>query len=302
MEYILELNKTSKYFGKYKVLDDVSMKIRKGDIYGFIGNNGAGKTTVIKIISGLIFPDSGCIKLFGEEDINKLTLQRNKVGSLIEKPNLYENMTAKENLELIKIYRNIQDETAVDKVLEIVKLNNVLDKKVKNFSLGMKQRLGIAIALISKPQLLILDEPINGLDPIGVKDIRELLIDLNQNYGTTILISSHILSELKQIATRYGFISNGKLIEEISVEELQKKCSNYTQIKVSNIKNIPHVFKEILDITDYEIINSNTIIIKEKIDLNNFYIELLKNNIILYELVEKETNLENYFSKLVGGN
>lgn len=195
-DYVIRAINITKVFKRHKVLDDISINIKKGDIYGFVGKNGAGKTTLIRVIAGLVIPNSGQVELFGEADDMEIVKQRSRMGTLIEAPSLYLNMTARENLELIKIQRGIPGTKCIDEALNLVGLKDIEKKKTKNFSLGMKQRLGIAMALLSDPELLILDEPINGLDPIGIKEIRELLLKLNKERGTTILISSHILSEL----------------------------------------------------------------------------------------------------------
>jgi ABC-2 type transport system ATP-binding protein len=299
--YVFKSNNITKMHGKQKALDNISLNIKKGDVYGFVGKNGAGKTSMIRIILGLSFSDSGEIELFGESNNENINLARNKIGSLIEKPIFYGNMTAIENLELIKIQRGLSDSNYIYKVLKLVNLHSTGRKKAKDFSLGMKQRLGIAMALLSKPDLLILDEPINGLDPIGIKEIRELLIKLNKEQGTTILISSHILSELTQLVTQYGFINEGKLIQEISSNDLHKICRDYIHLKVSNISSISEVFKNQLNINDYEICTDNIIKVYEKTHLENLSLILAKYNIAIYELFTKEESLEEYFSRLVGG-
>jgi len=197
-EYVIKARNITKTYGKRKVLDNLCMNIKKGDIYGFVGKNGAGKSTMIRVLAGLVIPNEGEIELFGHTEESKIRKERSRIGTLIETPALYLNMTAKENLELIKIQRGIPGTKCIEEVLDLVGLKDIENKKTKNFSLGMKQRLGIAMALLNDPEVLLLDEPINGLDPIGIKELRELLIKLNKERGITVLISSHILSELKK--------------------------------------------------------------------------------------------------------
>lgn len=221
MNVILKTSHITKTYNHKPVVDDLSMTIRQGDIYGFIGKNGAGKTTLIRMIAGLAAPSSGSIELFGSSDLIK---ERAKIGTVIESPALFPNMTARENLIAQCHIANVKDLRTVDEILELVGLHHTGKKKAKNFSLGMRQRLAIAIALIGDPKFLILDEPTNGLDPEGIKEIRDLILHLNQEKQITVLISSHILSELSKFATRYGIIHNGSLIEEFTEEELWKRC------------------------------------------------------------------------------
>lgn len=301
--YILKCQDVIKTYKDHKVLDNVSINIEKGDIYGFVGKNGAGKTTLIRIILGLVNCDSGKIQLFCNTDKEKINLSKSKIGSLIEKPIFYENMTARENLELILIQKGKKNTSNIDidEILELVNLHNIDNKKSKNFSLGMKQRLGIAMSILDTPELLILDEPINGLDPIGIKEIRELLINLNRKYGTTILISSHILSELSLLANKFGFINQGKLIKELSFDKLQDECRSYLHVKVSSTSNIDRILKEQFNVKDYEILEDKILKIYDNINLENFSHILSKNNIAIFELFEKKQSLEDYFSNLIGG-
>jgi ABC-2 type transport system ATP-binding protein len=300
-DYLFKCINISKSYGNHEVLNNLSMNIEKGDIYGFIGKNGAGKTSLIRIILGLIYPDSGEFELFGNKKLKNINTARAKIGSLVEKPSFYENMTARENLELIKIQKQIKDNKVIDDTLKLVKLYNT-KIKVKDFSLGMKQRLGIALAILNNPDFLILDEPINGLDPIGIKEIRELLININQKYGTTILISSHILSELAQLATKYGFIHKGSIIKEISSKQLHLECRSYLHLKVNSISNISSILEKDLNVSDYEFLQDNTLKIYDKTNLENLSLILSKYNISIYELFRKEESLEDYFSNLIGGD
>jgi len=212
---ILKTYGLSKSYGRVNTLEDVNMTIKKGQIYGFIGQNGAGKTTLIRILAGLTFKDQGSLELFGETEERKIELSRRRIACIIDTPSFYPDKTAYSNLEIERIQKGIPGKQCIEKALMMVGLNDVKKKKVKSFSLGMKQRLGIAMALLGDPELLILDEPINGLDPMGIVEVREMLKKLNVEYGVTILISSHILSELYQLASYYGVIHKGKLLEQI---------------------------------------------------------------------------------------
>lgn len=301
-EYVLRINNLKKNFKKHKVLKEVSLNIKKGDIYGFVGKNGSGKTTVIRAIAGLIIPDSGEIELFGDTEEDNVIKQRDRTGILIEEPTLYKNMTARENLELVTIERGIPDKDIIDKTLSLVGLGDIdiSKKKVKNFSLGMKQRLGIAMAIISDPEFLILDEPINGLDPIGIRTVRELLLKLNKERGTTILISSHILSELKCVATKYGFINHGKIVEEISAKELMKKCRNYIHLKTSDNSKAIIVLEKDLGIMDYKVLENDIIHIYDNFDKGTISLKLARQGIAVNEIFERYESIEDYFTKIVG--
>lgn len=228
-------NITKKYSGK-TVIDSINMTIKKGDIYGLIGRNGAGKTTLMRIIAGLTSPNSGEIKLFGATSAAELNEVKKKIGCVIETPALYPNMSAVQNLEYYCILMDIPDKSIIEKVLQTVGLTDTGKKKFKNFSLGMKQRLGLALALLNNPEFIILDEPMNGLDPIGIVEMRETLKRLNQEHCITIMISSHILSELSMIATCYGIIDNGKMIKELTNEGLSEIGDNLEDYFVSLVR------------------------------------------------------------------
>ena len=278
------------------------MTIKKGDIYGFIGQNGAGKTTLIRLITGLIHKSGGEIELLGANEENELNKARTMVGSLIESPSFYTNMTARENLEVSRLVRNIPGKKCIDEVLELVGLKDVEKKKVKNFSLGMRQRLGIANALMGNPKLLILDEPINGLDPMGIVEIRELLKKINKEKDMTILISSHILSELSELATTYGIISNGKLIEEITAKQLSEKCRQYIDLKVDNTARAVILLERELGISDYEVLEDSNIKVFSNLDnVGEINSLLSRSGIIVESISVKGENLEEYFMNKVGG-
>lgn len=299
---VLKTYNITKKYGEQLAVDNVNMTIKKGDIYGFIGKNGAGKTTLIRLITGLIHKSSGEIELLGVNEENELNKARTMVGGLIESPSLYTNMTARENLEVSRLVRNIPGKKCIDEVLELVGLKDVEKKKVKNFSLGMRQRLGIANALMGNPKLLILDEPINGLDPMGIVEIRELLKKINKEKDMTILISSHILSELSELATTYGIISNGKLIEEITAKQLSEKCRQYIDLKVDDTARAVILLERELGISDYEVLEDSNIKVFSNLDNVGEVNSLLSRSGIIVESISvKGENLEEYFMNKVGG-
>ena len=299
---VLKTYNITKKYGEQLAVDNVNMTIKKGDIYGFIGQNGAGKTTLIRLITGLIHKSGGEIELLGANEENELNKARTMVGSLIESPSLYTNMTARENLEVSRLVRNIPGKKCIDEVLELVGLKDVEKKKVKNFSLGMRQRLGIANALMGNPKLLILDEPINGLDPMGIVEIRELLKKINKEKDMTILISSHILSELSELATTYGIISNGKLIEEITAKQLSEKCRQYIDLKVDDTATSEILIERELVISDYEVLEDSNIKVFSNLDNVGEVNSLLSRSGIIVESISvKGENLEEYFMNKVGG-
>lgn len=299
---VLKIYNITKKYGEQLAVDNVNMTIKKGDIYGFIGQNGAGKTTLIRLITGLIHKSGGEIELLGANEENELNKARTMVGSLIESPSFYTNMTARENLEVSRLVRNIPGKKCIDEVLELVGLKDVEKKKVKNFSLGMRQRLGIANALMGNPKLLILDEPINGLDPMGIVEIRELLKKINKEKDMTILISSHILSELSELATTYGIISNGKLIEEITAKQLSEKCRQYIDLRVDDTARAVILLERELGISDYEVLEDSNIKVFSNLDnVGEINSLLSRSGIIVESISVKGENLEEYFMNKVGG-
>lgn len=249
-EYVLETKDLTKKYSKKAVVDNLNIKIRKGDIYGFIGKNGAGKTTTIKMISGLASPTSGEIALFGS---NNLSEGRSKIGTIIENPAIYPYMSARQNIEVQRIMKGVSDKSITDQILDIVGLSGTGNKKAKKFSLGMKQRLAIAIALVGSPQFLILDEPINGLDPSGIRDMRNLILKLSQEAGITVLISSHILGELMKIATCYGIIKDGKMVKQITAEELKEQLQPKAEFVVNDPDKTRAIMNEVFGISDMEV-------------------------------------------------
>jgi ABC-2 type transport system ATP-binding protein len=301
-DYVLRTNGISKRYKKQLALDDVSISIKRGSIYGFIGQNGAGKSTLIKLITGLAYPTQGSLELFGSRSKNEFIEARKRIGSIIEGPALYPHMTARENLEAFRILKGIPGNDCVDKTLKLVGLEETGKKKAKNFSLGMKQRLGIAIALLSNPEFLILDEPINGLDPMGVVEVRDLLLKLNKEQGISIMISSHILSELHLLATHFGFIHKGRLIEETTAKELEIKCRHYLHIKTDNPNQAAAILEQELSTTDYHVMADGIIHLYKYMDQPGLVsTALASNGAVIEQLMPMGENLESYFTALIGG-
>ena len=299
MDYVLKTENLTKVYGKSKVVNQVSMNVKKGDIYGFIGKNGAGKTTFMRMVAGLAAPTDGRIELFGSEELEK---QRKRMGTLIEHPGLYPHMTARENLEVVRRNLGITDKNVVDDMLEFVGLSNTNRKKVKNFSMGMKQRLGIGISLLRNPDFLILDEPINGLDPAGIREVRELLLKLNQEKEITILISSHILGELSKIATRYGIIRDGVLIEEFGTEELGERCRRCQKLVVNDVERAIGILEETLHISNYDVPQDGVLRVFECLEeTERVNRELISGGVDIKESYLAGQDLEGYFMDLLGG-
>lgn len=296
MEYILETHNLTKQFPDKIAVNNVSMHIKKGDVYGFIGKNGAGKTTTMKLILGLINKTSGDISLFGSHNLNK---GRKKTGSLIEAPGIYTNLTAYENLKQFSLINGGTNDD-IKRILKIVNLDNTGNRKAGKFSLGMKQRLGIAIALLGNPELLILDEPINGLDPVAIKEIRDTLLTLNKS-GVTILISSHLLDELAKITTRYGIISDGRLVEEIDADQLMEKCKNKLTINVNDVNKALSILKKNNYYSENTTYDENNIYLTDHIEERGVINSLLvKENITVNELCFDYNGFENYFIERIG--
>ncbi|RIW34031.1 ABC transporter ATP-binding protein [Bacillus salacetis] len=301
-DYVLTTGQLSKKYQKNMALDKVSLKIEKGSIYGFIGQNGAGKSTLIRVVTGLAYPSSGTYELFGKNSERDIIEARKRIGTIIEGPALYPQMTAKDNLEAHRLLKGIPGRECIDKTLKLVGLQDTGKKKAKNFSLGMKQRLGLAIALLGDPEFLILDEPINGLDPMGVVEIRELLKKLNREYGITILISSHILSELHLLATHYGIIHKGELLEQLSAKELQEKCQQYLHIKVDDPSKAATIIESRLTTQEFEVMPDGTIKLFASVDAPGKVSKMLTDEgMIIEEFMPMGEDLETYFSNRIGG-
>ena len=300
-ELLLQTRNLTKQYGRHRAVDDVNMHIKKGAIYGFIGRNGAGKTTCLKMISGLSTPSYGEIEMFGYKgkDLQKV---RSRVGCLIEAPGLYGNMSAYENLNIKCKLTGIKKKGYIEELLKTVGLDTVGEKKTKHYSLGMKQRLGIALALVGEPDLLILDEPINGLDPQGIVEVRETIQKLAKERGMTICISSHILEELSKLATDYGIIHNGCLVQELTREELMKKCSERIELTLDNPKQAIAVLDD-MGFSNYQVIDKEHIHIFERLgESASLNMELAKAGIPVKGISITSEELENYFLRLTGGD
>ncbi len=301
MEYVLTTDKLTKKYGKSKSLDELSIHIPKGSIYGLVGKNGAGKTTLIRVICGLQEPTKGTYSIYGIKNTSKAIVKsRRRMGAVVETPAIYLNMTAEENLKQQCLCVGVPSFECVPEILKLVGLAKTGKKRAGNFSLGMKQRLGIAMALVGNPDFLVLDEPVNGLDPQGIIELRELILKLNRQYQITVFISSHILDELSRLATHYGFINEGCLVKEISANELENACRKCTRIEVTNTNALARV----LDANDmeYEILSERSANIYGKINLSKLVIALANENCEVISSHEQDESLENYFINLVGGN
>lgn len=303
MENIIEIKELSKKYNDFYALDKVTLNIKKGRIYGLLGKNGAGKTTIMKSILGLIYPTSGKIYMKGLPLNYKNKSQLSTIGSMIETPSFYSSLTAKENLELFALIRGVTDKNAIEKVLELVGLDVNSDKSFEKFSMGMKQRLGIANTLLHEPEILILDEPTNGLDPVGISEIRNILTNLCKDYNKTILISSHILSEIEKIADDVAFIEKGKVVEESTMDKIRLKCDQYTSYKVSNVNESARLLEENYADVDYIVIDNKEIRItgldNKTNDINRLFIN---NNINVYQVYTQIESLESYFKRITGGD
>ena len=301
-ETILRTRNITKEYGGKAAVDDVSMTISKGDIYGLIGRNGAGKTTLMKIITSLTKYKSGEVELFGETSAAELNNARRRTGCVIEMPALYPNLTAVQNLEYYRILRGIPDKSVVDKALETVSLTDTGKKKFKEFSLGMKQRLGLALSLLNNPDFIILDEPVNGLDPVGIIEMRETFKRLNKEHDITIMISSHLLSELSMTATRYGIINNGKLIKELTNDELKEQCKQCLSVTVDNLEKALSIIESVMNTTKYKVIKNREIHLYDYLDTpSEVTFQLNSNGVRVESLSEVSENLEDYFMSLIGG-
>ena len=294
MEYIVQTEHLVKQYGLNKVIDDVSINVKRGEIYGLIGKNGAGKTTLMRLILGLATKTSGKISLYGQSESD---VSRRKIGALIEAPALYQGETAYENMKRMSILSPTSDDKIME-ILRLVKLDNTGNKKVKDFSLGMKQRLGIALALIGEPDLLVLDEPINGLDPAGIKEIRDLIIDLHKK-GVTFIISSHLLDELGKIATTYGIVNNGK-IEEISAKDLKQQCKRHIRIVVDDTQKAKELIEKMDSKYKVSIVNGEVIVDNEIQDSALINTKLVTSGLNVSELDVVSIGFEEYFITRLG--
>lgn len=300
MDYILEVNGLCKQYRHFKALNDFSMHIPKGAIYGFVGKNGAGKTTLIRLICGLLPPTSGNYTLYGTESTKKSIVKaRRRIGAIVETPSIYMDMTAQDNLKEQYRILGVPSFDSIPELLKLVGLEGTGRKKAKNFSLGMRQRLGIAIALAGNPDFLILDEPVNGLDPQGIIEIRELILKLNQEHQMTVLISSHILDELSRLATHYGFIDCGRMVREISAKQLEDACRKCTRIAVSHIQALIRVLEE--KHLEYSILSDSEADIFGPVSVTDLVITLSQEGCEVLSLTSRDETLESYYMNLIGG-
>jgi len=304
MEFCLETNKLCKQYKGFKALDGLSMHVPKGAIYGFIGKNGAGKTTLIRLICGLQEPTGGSYTLYGEKNADKgIFAVRRRMGAVVETPSIYLDMTAEENI--VQQYRilGIPSMDGISELLALVGLAHTGKKKAKNFSLGMRQRLGIAIALCGSPDFLVLDEPVNGLDPEGIVDVRNMLKKLCAEQGMTILISSHLLSELSELCTDFAIINEGRLVDSLSSEELKEKCRSYAAIRTNDINFTSTILEQKLNVTKYKVVEHDEIHLYERLDeLEKVSKTITDSGLILTKLVVEGENLEEYYLSKVSGN
>lgn len=299
MEYILTAESLSKQYGHFKALDGFSIHVPKGAIYGFVGKNGAGKTTLIRLICGLQEPTSGSYTLYGSKNTEPgIAKCRRRMGAVVETPSIYLDMSAEDNLKEQYRIIGLPSFDDIPELLRLVGLGNAGKKKAKNFSLGMKQRLGIAIALAGSPDFLILDEPINGLDPQGIIEMRELILKLNREKQITFLISSHILDELSRLATHYGFIDSGHMVKEMSAKELDAACRKCIRVQVSDIRALARVLDEMG--FEYNIFSDTMADIFAKVNISKLTLALADQGCDIISLTEREESLESFYVNLIG--
>ena len=303
MDYVLRTFGLSKKYKKHLAVNDANMTICRGDIYGFVGENGSGKTTIIRLITGLIFPHEGWFELFGvSNDSTQIREARRMVGAVVESPSIYQNMSAYDNLKMQCMILGIPADERIAQTLDIVGLGYLLNEKkhASNFSLGMRQRLGIAMALLGQPEFLILDEPMNGLDPAGIVEIRELILKLNREQNITFLISSHILTELSLVATKYGIISKGHIIKEIAAAQLQEELAKTTDITVDRPEELTKLLADLLPEHKLSYIPNGVRFVGE-IDLNDVLSAIIGAGIRITGVNCRETSFEDYYLETIGG-
>ncbi len=300
MKSILKIDGLSKKYGSFKALDNINLEVYERDIYGLIGQNGAGKTTLLKIIMGLSEKSEGNLSILNSKNEGEILKNRKKIGFYIGQ-SFFPYLNAKENIEYYRKLKGLKNKKETDRVLEIVGLKGV-KKPFKAYSMGMKQRLGIATAMLGNPEIIVLDEPINGLDPQGIVDIRNIILLLNKECNTTLIVSSHILKELDLVANRFGIIDHGKLVKEISYEELHDKTSSSIMLKVDDLNKSIKILSEKFGITNIKLIDENRIEINEKLENTNLINKtLIENSIEVYEIYKEESTLEDYYFSLIGG-
>ncbi len=300
---VVKTQNLTKCYGTLSALNQVTISVGRGEIYGLVGNNGAGKTTLLKLLAGQIFPSGGEISLFGAHESKKMEKQRGRMGAMIEQPGFYPQLSVEKNMEYYRLLKGIPGRRIVEDVLKTVGMWEYRQKKGKTLSLGMKQRLGLAIALIGEPELLILDEPINGLDPSGIIEMRNLLLKLNREKNITILISSHILSELEQLAAVYGFLDCGRLLEQVSAASLREKCGSFLEISVSDTERYTALLEKRFSEKDYLVLPDGLIhILKPKRETERYSRLAAENGIAILSLHTRKKSLEEYYMNLKGGS
>lgn len=301
-QIIINVKDLTKQYKKQTVVNHANFQIKKGSICGMVGPNGAGKTTIMKMLGGLVLPSEGSMSIFGNTDEKSWAKARERMSFMIETPYANQNLTAQQNLEKQRLQKGLPDQTRIDEVLKKVGLENVDKKKIKEFSLGMKQRFGLANALLAKPEIMVLDEPINGLDPEGIVEIRELLMKLNQQENITIMISSHILSELSLMCDDYLFIQGGNIVKHLTREELHQECRNYLHIHTDNDELALAVLQEKLQITSFDVQKDGSITLYEYVDnVAPVSRTLFENGVLPLELRNGGESLEEYYMSIVGG-
>ena len=299
MSYVLQTNHLTKVIDDKELVSDVNIHVKKGEIYGFLGPNGAGKTTVMKMITNLWKPTEGTVELFGRTLENTSYEVLKRMGSIIEFPTFYEHMSGKDNLQLHCEYMGYYNKDSISEVLEMLGLSEAANKPVKRYSLGMKQRLGIARAILCKPELVVLDEPTNGLDPAGMKQIRDLFKMLSTEYGITLIISSHLLSEIESIADTIGVINHGTMIREISMKEISEMNTAFIELSVENTQKAAYILSEKMNLNNFKIIDDSKIRIYEvQIATQKISKELLLNGVEITSITKHTESLEDYFLKM----
>ncbi|WP_040210220.1 ABC transporter ATP-binding protein [Clostridium polynesiense] len=298
-DYVIETKQVTKSYGSFLALDHVNIHVKRGSIYGLVGDNGAGKSTLLKLLAGHIYPTEGEVQLFGKYEEKDLEHSRKKIGCMVEQPGFFPNMTVEQMLKYYCIQKGIPDRKKVDEIITLTGISEKRNNKCKKLSLGQKQRLALAIAMIGEPQLLVLDEPINGLDPSGIVEFRNLLHSLNEEKNITILLSSHILSELQQIATVYGFLSKGILIEEISAQALHEKCSDCIEITLSDVEKYSVLLEKNYSKETYKVLPENNIrIYRPKAQAEAYSKLAYENGIYITGMRTIQSSLENYYMEL----
>ena len=300
MEYVLEASGLCKRYRDFTALHGLDMHIPKGSIYGFVGRNGAGKTTLIRLICGLQEPTGGSFTLYGAKNTDAgIGRCRRRMGAVVETPSIYLDMTAEENIRQQYLVLGLPSADGIPELLHLVGLDGTGRKKAKNFSLGMRQRLGIAVALAGNPDFLVLDEPVNGLDPQGIIEMRELILKLNREHGITVLISSHILDELARLATHYGFIDGGHMVKEMSAEELEARCRKCTRVEASDSRVLARVLDRLG--AEYRVVDDTRTDVFADVEATQLVAEAMKENCVIHSMKERDESLESFYMNLMGG-